>query len=226
MRGVPLPVQYASEVGAFALAWAPGHADSEVGLALVSAAHHVKLQSWISITGLNWLVMHLCSVGHSLKSKSDIKGSIFFPWCLNAISSFNIQKSARDPWQIGAIFSIQFCLFFPFFEDITNPPCTPSPVLNFLTPCLPLSIHEVFFSLLILAFWLALKLLLCLAVSFSLSPTLIPGKCRSFPDKLLKQQSLWRSSAELCQKMCGNSLDGKEKGLLIVFLSFFFFSWN
>lgn len=53
MRGVPLPVQRASEVGAFALAWAQGHADSEVGLALVSAAHHVKLQSCISITGLN-----------------------------------------------------------------------------------------------------------------------------------------------------------------------------
>lgn len=163
--------------------------------------------------------MHLCSVGHSLKNKSDIKGSIFLPCCLNATSSFNIQKSAWDLSQIGAIFfSIQFCLFFPFFEDITNPPSTPSPVLNFLTLSLPLSIHEVFFSLLILAFWLVLKLLLHLAVSFSLSPTLIPGKCRSFPDKFLKKQSLWRSSTELCQEMCGNSLDGKEKGLLIVFL--------
>lgn len=45
MRGVPLPVQHASEVEAFAPAWASGHAESEVGLALVSASHHVKLQS-------------------------------------------------------------------------------------------------------------------------------------------------------------------------------------
>lgn len=41
----PLPVEAASEVEAFAPAWAPGHAQSEVGLALVSAAHHVKLPS-------------------------------------------------------------------------------------------------------------------------------------------------------------------------------------
>lgn len=53
MRGVPLPGQYASEVGAFAPARAPGHTDSGVGLALVSDAHHVKLRSCISITGLN-----------------------------------------------------------------------------------------------------------------------------------------------------------------------------
>lgn len=66
-----------------------------------------------------------------------------------------------------------------------------------------------------------LKLLLGLAVSFSLSPTLIPGKCGSFPDKFLKKQSPWRSSAELCQKMRGNMLEGKRNGLLIVFLFFF-----
>lgn len=45
MRGVPLPGQYGSEVGAFALAWATGHTPSRVGLALVSAAYHVKLLS-------------------------------------------------------------------------------------------------------------------------------------------------------------------------------------
>lgn len=39
----PLPVQAASGVEAFAPAWAPGHAQPEVGLALVSAAHHEKL---------------------------------------------------------------------------------------------------------------------------------------------------------------------------------------
>lgn len=69
-------------------------------------------------------------------------------------------------------------------------------------------------------FWLMLKLLLALTVSFSLSPTLIPGKCRSFPDKFLEKQSLWRSSQELCQKMRGNSLEGKGKGLFNCF-SFF-----
>ena len=137
-------------------------------------------------------------------------------------AKFNIQKSAQDPWQIGAIFFLfSFAFSFLSLRISQIPSCRLSPVLNFLTPCLLLSIHELFFSLLILAFWLMPKLLLCLAVSFSLSPTLIPGKCRSFPDKFLKKQSLWRSSAELCQKMCGNSLDGKEKGLLIVFLFFF-----
>lgn len=34
-------------------AWAPGHAESEVGLALVSAARHVKLQRCVSVAGLN-----------------------------------------------------------------------------------------------------------------------------------------------------------------------------
>lgn len=45
MRGVPLPGQYASEVGAFAPAWAPGHTVSRVGLALLSATRHVNPQS-------------------------------------------------------------------------------------------------------------------------------------------------------------------------------------
>lgn len=34
-------------------AWAAGHAESEVGLALVSAAHHVRLQRYVSAAGLN-----------------------------------------------------------------------------------------------------------------------------------------------------------------------------
>lgn len=38
----PLPVESASGVGAFAPAWAAGHAESEVGLALVSAARQVS----------------------------------------------------------------------------------------------------------------------------------------------------------------------------------------
>lgn len=165
--------------------------------------------------------MRLCSVGHILKNKSDIKGSIIFPWFLNATSSFHIKKvSSRSLTDSCHFFLIESCLFFPFFEDITNPPSTLSLVFNFLTPCLPLSIHALSFSLVILTFGLY-------SYFFSfwqlLAPILIPGKCRSFPDKFLMKQSLWRSSAELCQKMCGNSLDGKEKGLLIVF-SFFFSS--
>lgn len=133
----PCQVSMPLRSGLLALPWAPGHADSRVGLALVSAAHHVDLQSWISITGLNWLVMHLCSAGHSLKNKGDIKGSIFLPRLLNAISSFNIQKSAQDPWQIGAIFFL-FSLALSFLSLwISQIPCSLSPVLKFLTPRLP-----------------------------------------------------------------------------------------
>ncbi|KAI9529859.1 hypothetical protein NQZ68_008098 [Dissostichus eleginoides] len=40
MRGVPLPGQHASEVGAFALARAQGHTDSGVGLALFPSHFH------------------------------------------------------------------------------------------------------------------------------------------------------------------------------------------
>lgn len=138
MRGVPLPGQYASEVGAFAPAWAPGHTDSRVGLALLSSTHHVKLQSWTSITGLNWLAMHLCSVGHSLKNKSDIKGSIFLSWFPNVITSLIIQKSARHPWQIGAIFLFSLAFSFPFLW-ISQIPCNPEPGLQILnlmsSPC-------------------------------------------------------------------------------------------
>lgn len=139
MRGVPLPVQPASGVEAFALARALGHAVPEVGLALVSAAHHVKLQSCISRTGLNWLVMHLRSLGHSVENKSDIKGSVFSPWLFSTVASFATQKSVprslTDRCHFFSLYSL-----VPFLASLwgyhKSSPCTLSPALSFLTPCL------------------------------------------------------------------------------------------
>lgn len=117
-------------------------------------------------------------------------------------------KSQRwDPWQIDAtpppLYSlIPFLALSLRMAQILPLHLEPGP--QFLNP-LPVrspSIHELFFSLFN-------SLLSVLQLPLSLSATLIPGKCRSFPDEFPKKQSLWRSSAELCQK-------GKKKCVGIV----------
>lgn len=156
----PLPVESASEVEAFAPAWALGHAESEVGLALVSAAHHVKLQGWISAAGLNWLG---CSCVHRVtvwRTKVILKDLYFSPGCLNVTSSWRTKVSSRS--QISAIFPsyslLPFLSFLWGYPKSTPTPSSPppahwAPLPNFLTPLVCLSIHELlFFALLILAF--------------------------------------------------------------------------
>lgn len=112
----PLPGQYAAEVGAFAPAWATGHTDLRMGLVLLSNTHHVKLWGWATRRGLNWLAMHLCSVGHSLKNKSDIKGSIFFPWFpkthffyYTKVFSRSLTDRCHFSIQLGLFFLCEYC---------------------------------------------------------------------------------------------------------------------
>lgn len=66
--------------------------------------------------------------------------------------------------------------------------------------------------------------LLHLVVFLSLSPTLLSAKCRSFPDMFLMDGKRSKASGDhqeiLCQEICGNNLDRKKSGFLIVFFSF------
>lgn len=134
----PLPGQRGSEVEAFCPGpgCRPHWLWSGPGTAVTSSS--CETAELNQRAGLNWLAMLLCSVGHSLKNKSDIKGSVFLPLFLNAIGSFDIQKSLADPWQIGAsfffLFGLAFSLLSPWISQI---PYTLSSVLKFLTPSLP-----------------------------------------------------------------------------------------
>lgn len=91
--------------------------------------------------------------------------------------------------------SLHFCPLFPPSVVITNPLHPMPPPHKLLTPSLLYqytnsSIHFSLFS------GMCLPSLLCLAVSLTLSPTLILGKCRSFPDKFLTDWKRSKSSGD------------------------------
>lgn len=98
-----------------------------------------------------------------------------------------------------------------------------APCLSFSLPffslCPPISPHP-----------LSLALLVLLAVFLSLSPTLLSGKCRSFPDKFLVDWKRSKASGDhqdsSAKKCVGMVWMGRRRAFNCFFSSFFFFFWN
>lgn len=146
----------------------------------------------------------------------------------------DVQKSAPDPRSVPFFPPIHFCLFFPFFEVILNPPhplftspCTLSPTPQFLNPPrLPVNT------------WTPLLCALnsCLFGALSNFCSVLKSPPRSQPHSSLGNVDLFLTSSSrseasgdhqprLCQKNVWEWSTWEREGASNCF-SFLFFFWN